>query len=417
MNLTVNMIGRVEKAEIEVNGLTIVAGGNASGKSTISKALYVALSATHRMEEKARLQKKRSIAFGLRNWTVHSYIMSEAILAIKPDAENALVKLFQVKDLSKEQFFELLNEINKEYQLSGFNEKAPDALYEKYLDFSNKTSEYYKTYAMQSVLRSAFGEQSNTIGYAFGGNIELMEENAGIRLHVENNKVEYLEEKGNYSLEVCPIYIKTPNILPTIERAFYPFIGESIPTYDIESMLMKELSLDSMTAEEYHIVEEQKEIFSELFAKVIDGDLRKESSKLMYYDNWCNTNLELLNTASGIKIFAIIKRLIANGSFLGENVLIIDEPETNLHPEWQLKLAELLVLIYERLSIRIYVNTHSPYFLRAMEYYAVQYNVLNQCNFYAMEQNQNSGMFVSHDVTENLGVIYDKLAAPFNEIM
>lgn len=97
--------------------------------------------------------------------------------------------------------------------------------------------------------------------------------------------------------------------------------------------------------------------------------------------------------------------------------LIIDEPETNLHPEWQLKLAHLLVLLHINLDIVIYINSHSPYFVRAIEYYADCYQVLEKCNFYMMKKDLVTGMSQSECVTDKLGVIYDKMAEPFNMIM
>ena len=39
------------------------------------------------------------------------------------------------------------------------------------------------------------------------------------------------------------------------------------------------------------------------------------------------------------------------------------------------------------------------------------------CRFYLMKPAEQPGMYESEDVTENLGVIYDQLAEPFNQIM
>ena len=112
-----------------------------------------------------------------------------------------------------------------------------------------------------------------------------------------------------------------------------------------------------------------------------------------------------------------MQRLISNGSFLDDSVLIIDEPETNLHPEWQIKLAKILVLLNKKIGLRMYLNSHSPYFVRAMEYFSHQYDIVEKCHFYFMEANEENGMFQSMDVTEQLGIIYDKLAEPFNLVM
>ena len=40
MKLEIENIGKIREAEVELNGITVVAGANNSGKSTIGKVLY-----------------------------------------------------------------------------------------------------------------------------------------------------------------------------------------------------------------------------------------------------------------------------------------------------------------------------------------------------------------------------------------
>ncbi len=75
------------------------------------------------------------------------------------------------------------------------------------------------------------------------------------------------------------------------------------------------------------------------------------------------------------------------------------------------------MLFRSKLGIQIYLNSHSPYFVRAVEYFADLHGALDVCRFYLMKPAEQPGMYESEDVTENLGVIYDQLAEPFNQIM
>ena len=43
MRVKINNVGKVKNADIEINGITVVAGENVTGKSTISKSLYAFL--------------------------------------------------------------------------------------------------------------------------------------------------------------------------------------------------------------------------------------------------------------------------------------------------------------------------------------------------------------------------------------
>lgn len=47
----------------------------------------------------------------------------------------------------------------------------------------------------------------------------------------------------------------------------------------------------------------------------------------------------------GIKAFTIIRTLLEKGEIHEKDVMVLDEPEIHLHPEWQLIYAELIVLL------------------------------------------------------------------------
>jgi predicted ATPase len=49
-------------------------------------------------------------------------------------------------------------------------------------------------------------------------------------------------------------------------------------------------------------------------------------------------------------------------------ILVIEEPETNLHPALQSKLADLFVECYEKYNIQFIIETHSEYFIRKLQY-------------------------------------------------
>ena len=50
------------------------------------------------------------------------------------------------------------------------------------------------------------------------------------------------------------------------------------------------------------------------------------------------------------------------------SLLIIEEPETNLHPALQSKLADLFVKCYQSYNIQLIIETHSEYLIRKLQY-------------------------------------------------
>ena len=49
-------------------------------------------------------------------------------------------------------------------------------------------------------------------------------------------------------------------------------------------------------------------------------------------------------------------------------ILLLEEPESNLHPSFQSMLAELLVEGSQIFGVKIIVETHSEYFIRKLQY-------------------------------------------------
>lgn len=116
------------------------------------------------------------------------------------------------------------------------------------------------------------------------------------------------------------------------------------------------------------------------------------------------------NVSAGLKTFVILKRLLLNGNIESNGTVILDEPEIHLHPEWQLLFAELIVLIQKEFGLHILINTHSPYFLNAIEVYSEKYETLDKCKFYLSREDHN--MSVIEDVSDRIEAIYEKLAKP-----
>jgi AAA15 family ATPase/GTPase len=72
-------------------------------------------------------------------------------------------------------------------------------------------------------------------------------------------------------------------------------------------------------------------------------------------------NIDLYNASSSIKQLAPLLLYLRHRAAKND-LLIIDEPEMNLHPESQAKLLEILAVLVN-LGINVLLTTHSPYFM------------------------------------------------------
>ena len=150
---------------------------------------------------------------------------------------------------------------------------------------------------------------------------------------------------------------------------------------------LRNISNPDSTFEEYTEIESNMETVKEILEDVVNGNLRMSNNgSILYDDNDLNISVNLENVASGIKNFLLIKKLVENGFLKKNGILLIDEPETNLHPEWHLKFAEILVLMYKNMGVVSVVNSHSPYFIRALEVMMANYGIKDKGSFYLVKE-------------------------------
>ena len=138
-----------------------------------------------------------------------------------------------------------------------------------------------------------------------------------------------------------------------------------------------------------------------------------ESRQIMF--NGGKYRYSAINVASGIKCFGIVD-LLERANFIGPNRLLIwDEPENHLHPEWQVIFAEKLVKLANE-GVPVLVTTHSPYFLQSIRYHAAKEKLGKYVNYYQPSVGSDQLSTVM-DVTSDLTDVFEKLTEPLDDIM
>lgn len=240
-----------------------------------------------------------------------------------------------------------------------------------------------------------------------------------ISIVLRNNIVEYIS-KTIASLVNEALYIDDPAVLDNSMIHF--LFGSDFNRRIVQShkrMLMRKLLKENHqnieSAFNDVLVNERLEKIIEKINQICEGSLfYNESNGFSYYENNLNIKLHSNNLSAGLKTFAIIKTLLLNGSIKENDIIILDEPEVHLHPEWQILLAEIIVLLHDEFKIHVLLTTHSPYFLEAIEVYAQKYHVDDKCRYYLAENVGRSSEII--DVTDNTEKIYKKLARLFQDL-
>lgn len=425
ISIEINNVAKIEKAKIDLAGVTVVAGFNGTGKSTIAKSVFGALNSKKDILRKIYNDQNREIEKILEEWLESSKVTCEDIeWYYKVDielTERILSYYYENKAEKTEEIYCDINKIIEEYcgeseieilDLGDMVDNIVSILKRNINDYiAFFVSQYYKT---------VFHRQINHFSDTQNASIRYDKVEDSFQFDSEiafnNNEIVSLARSTTSQLENA-IYIETYSALDFCEnigrrRFSWSAPAINLPTQELVDAIKAENELSFSESKQ---LAENKKIVALIMEQVTHGQLRQtKNGQMEFIDNESNAKIEFSNMSAGLKIFALIQRLLENYSLKKSDVLIVDEPEVNLHPKWQVVLAEVMVRIYKELGIYILINSHSPYFIRAIEVKMAEYECADKANFYYMKESGNK--FIAENVNGNLDVIYKALYEPLEDL-
>ena len=120
-------------------------------------------------------------------------------------------------------------------------------------------------------------------------------------------------------------------------------------------------------------------------------------------------SLRVENEASGKKIFVILRLLMENGCLDNKTIIVFDEPDNHLHPEWQITFCELLIELNKVFGTKFICVTHNPNLLHAFDVKSKQNENMSSLKVYYCD-NSN---FSIVDCTQSIDIAYRKLLEPY----
>lgn len=420
MDIKIHNVAKILEAEVTLKGLTVIAGYNNMGKSTILKAIYIVLNTFRDVNHKILNARRNSISSYILNQ--ESYFDSKGyetlprdLLYSLTDNINRRLRDFMNGKDNYELFKKIFSESLEEYKEFWSNEvedcnihleELTRPLYERIKEICLRDKDEDLKYIIDMYIRNLFNGQLNSLHNISDAYIEINSLNEFCCLSIKKNKV--VDIKYAMNTEASVFYLPAYNMLDRITNRTYGMMVYS-PEYDIKSVLNS--SEKEPTFEEYQETEDNTKLIKEIFNEVVHGRLVKKSNGISFQDEELNNSVSINNVASGMKNFLIIQSLVEKGKLKRDSILLIDEPEANLHPEWHLKFAEILVLMYKNMGVRSIVNSHSPYFIRALEVKMADYKIKDHGKYYLMREDAGN-LFKVQDVTDETDKIYELLYRP-----
>lgn len=140
---------------------------------------------------------------------------------------------------------------------------------------------------------------------------------------------------------------------------------EDIPSYIINRVIEVASNNENLTIKEVkkQVCKEVNDVFKLLHLNVKLVGISKDNKNLPIFSNYSGETFDIKQLSSGEKQLFLrvlaIKMLKPNNS-----IIMIDEPETSLHPKWQQKIVRVLEKVGH--NNQIILATHSPHVLSSV---------------------------------------------------
>jgi predicted ATPase len=433
MRIIIENIGKVRKANVALNSITTIAGSNGTGKSTVGRVLVAFLNVMRRMDD-FLINKKLSYFFEelrrlLKLPDSWHYMATSALPRVVSKGGGLLPESWDTPDKIRKFLFEVAKYAGAQKRLSDHAATVEidcDQILGKLSEVNSLDEHKESIKILNEVFLSAFsGQISPVFDHAALGRIILNEDgdDEGNSIDVKNDHV--VDFGWSNNLAVPPaFYIEPIHVLDIAQLANQFLVTPAfLDKYRAGAFNSQYVILNT----DYDVVyldDEEKDSVSDLMRElsdIISGSIEKdeEGVELKFVEKHGDNNIgsvHLENLASGMKTISVLVSALRNGTIRKGRILIIDEPESNLHPEWQVKFARMLVALNKKLSVKVLLNTHSPYFLKAIEYYSVKEGV-DGVKFYQMIQEVDGLLYLTEDCTQNTNKIFLSMYKPFQDIM
>ncbi len=412
MKLSIENLAKIASADFEFNGITVIVGDNNTGKSTAGKVLYALFTALSKLPERIKSLRYSEMKDALRK------IASSFFRRYRVD-----LSVFLDKTLTAENVTEILK---KDFDLNELRSEDLNSLAYKLLRIRDLSDITLVKRIIENCFASIFDSQyKSLIGETSYPVIKLQIEDSSISVLLAE-EIDYKQEVDLYATAYLLSGTATLNRLSSMGYGFYShsYVSSLLVVSDSEERLALQIRdfhnkrkgvAEQLAAEDVILQEDLNEI-SKLFESVVHGKLLfKGNGEFKFFSNELNSELSISNLSEGLKTFALLQLIVGSGILKRKDVLILDEPEVHLHPDWQLKYAELIVLLQKHFDLTVLLTSHSSDFIYALQLYARKYKTDSCVNAYISQCEDEAAVFTKVE-DDNWDDIYAKFIPMMNRL-
>lgn len=400
--LEINNYKAIAHAKIELEGITVVSGVNSSGKSTLSKILYHTIKTALDFEENiyTDLETEQTRILQLF-WR----LANDNQLQIEREAE-LFTNLSKTKetDQSTDRFYRSLEMFKTLFsareQERPFDKKEIQRIATILLPHSKRSKEtavqntedlfrliFDYIESKEQTVHNEIKHRPLSLYYRYlSAYLDMNPETTSISLSEDDMPI--IDRKENrvnniYSIESL-FYNDTPM---SIDERRIPF------RYNDRHTAHRSILKQTLEKSPVVLLDEKQDTINIELSKIISGKVSPEQTefdkRFSYNRAIDKLTIDLTESATGIKAFGILQLLLTEGLLNEKTLLILDEPEAHLHPQWIVEYARIIVMLNKDLGVRFMIASHNPDMVSALRYISEKENTLQNLRFYLAEKTED----------------------------
>lgn len=466
MKLHIENLAKIKQADINVDGITVIAGSNNTGKSTVGKALFAMFESFYNLEKFVSDWKPQDAKNILKKHGDNLDFICKRLANVKRRKTSSSENLqngymYPLARCKNEEEIEntMLNYCREHLALYGILDKISDSEVQLWLqdvikDMEKNLLDYNSKYAekigTRDVFTDVFGKQMTKRNKKQNDVQSEKQKKTIVKIdvnnHGESTSNSVIIERDNvkeicqeFSVNTRALYIKTPETLDKfagleiysglkerqkmIEKQLTPYAekieyGWTMPSYYNWGMNVdKEQSVD--IGESNVEMQKMDNIINEIdrqLTQLMGGTVAfGKDMLLMFQDDQYIEPFRLENLSTGLKAVSLLQCVLHYRVLKKKSVLILDEPEINLHPEWQVAYAKYIVMLQKSLDLHVVITTHSPFFLKAIEKASEESSIWDKCHYYYAHN--EDGDAVIESVDDRMEDVYSRMMMPLIDMM
>lgn len=431
MKLSLENIGMIKNADVDLNGITVICGDNNTGKSTIGKALFCVFNSCYDIDNNIIRQMVYNLIIDINN-EIRSFVINMI-------DDNERINMTFIRHVSIQssindflKYFENLSEDIEEgkkqilYFFSTSLSPKYYSLIQESDEFQNKIynlikntfKEPIKPHRLTRVKRyfhTVFDEQPV--------NIRCDKASVSAQIKEKIFRIETDKDTGtNLLLDIDftnhAVFIDSPDQYKLIANDWNPDIHNS---HTLNNLIQNEIFNDEDISDvNKTIIDRRASEVVSILNKAIKGKFKRNSNDNTseFEFDGAESTIRISNLSTGVKSLLLFRTLCECGKLSPRDVLILDEPEIHLHPDWQLVYAEAIVVLQKELDLTVLITSHSPAFVRAIECYCDYYDRMAELDVYRTKALGNNEYTLENLSYMNYGIseLYDDFSKPYSDL-